>query len=402
MQILIGLPAVIDWAVVHTIIGVSANSSLKENNSSEKKDLSHSKVFREILYSQCWEDPEMDRAAFKIKPGDTVFSITSGGCNALAFLLDDPDKVICLDMNPYQNFLLSLKKGAFKTLTYDEVLEFLGVIPSGRRREYYQKIRPLLSREEQLYWDNKRDVIDRGIIHCGRYERFMHLLKRVFRILIGKRIIDELFRLSCTEEQRVLFDRKWDNLRWRLFCRIFLSRSFACIFFDKAFYKYLEPSFSFEKYYRSAVRKVITELPVKTNYFLSYILRGNYFNENLPVYLKRENFDLIRDRSDRIVTVTSGCRDYLRTLPRESISKFNFTNIFEWISLEEFVFLLAETIRTARDGAVLTYRNHLVTRNRPESIADQIFPDEKLSAELHAADRSFIYRAYVVERIKKQ
>ncbi len=96
--ILIGLPAVIDWAVIHTIIGVSSDPSKKENNSPGRRKLSHSKVFRDILYSQCWEDPEMDRIAFKIKPGDTVFSITSGGCNALAFLLDDPEKVICLDM----------------------------------------------------------------------------------------------------------------------------------------------------------------------------------------------------------------------------------------------------------------------------------------------------------------
>jgi len=38
------------------------------------------------------EDPEMDRIAFGTKPGDIVFSITSGGCNALSFLLDDPQK----------------------------------------------------------------------------------------------------------------------------------------------------------------------------------------------------------------------------------------------------------------------------------------------------------------------
>jgi hypothetical protein len=34
-------------------------------------------------------------------------------------------------------------------------------------------------------------------------------------------------------------------------------------------------------------------------------------------------------------------------------------------------------------------------------MADLIFPDEKLSAELHDRDLSFIYKAYVVEQIKK-
>ena len=92
------------------------DSAAKKKSLSKKRNFSHSKVFRDILYAQCWEDPEMDRIAFKIKPDDTVFSITSGGCNAMAFLIDDPQKVICLDMNRYQNYLLSLKINAFKTL----------------------------------------------------------------------------------------------------------------------------------------------------------------------------------------------------------------------------------------------------------------------------------------------
>jgi S-adenosylmethionine-diacylglycerol 3-amino-3-carboxypropyl transferase len=399
--ILIGLPAVIDWAVIHTIIGVSKDTRENKKVFHKRRELIHSKVFRDILYAQCWEDPQMDRIAFDTKPGDTVLSITSGGCNALAFLLDDPAKVICLDMNRFQNYLLSLKISAFKKLSYDETLEFLGVRPSKRRCYLYERLKPVLSEEEQLYWNNKKADLNRGIIHCGKYERYMHLLKNVFRILIGRKIIIELFNTSCIEEQRILFQRKWDNFKWKLFCRIFLSRAFASMLFDKAFYKYLEPSFSFEKYYRSAVRSAVTELPARDNYFLAYILSGNYFTDNLPVYLKKENYELIRDRVDRIKMVTSGCREYLSSLPGDTISKFNFTNIFEWMSIEEFTLILLETLRIAKDGAVITYRNHLVTRNRPDVFADKIIPDMELSLELRKKDRSFIYKAYVVERINK-
>ena len=400
--IIIGLPAVIDWAVIHTIIGISTGTPSKEKSLLGKKKLSNSKVFRDVLYAQCWEDPEMDRIAFDIKPGDTVFSITSGGCNALTFLLDDPDKVICLDMNRFQNYLLRLKISAFKTLEYHETLEFFGVRASKRRWELYEKLRPVLSEEEQLYWSYKKSDLNRGIIHCGKYERYMHLLKRVFRILIGEKIISELFNSSSLDEQRILFKTKWDNFKWRLFCRVLLSRTFASILFDKAFYKYLEPEFSFEKYYRSAVMQAITELPIKENYFIAYILLGNYLDDNLPVYLKKENYEFIRDRVDRIYTITSGCQEYMRTLPMDTISKFNFTNIFEWMSMEEFTLLLLETLRIAKDGAVITYRNHLVTRNRPEVFAEKIIPDMKLSLELRKRDRSFIYKAYVVERINKK
>ncbi len=399
--ILIALPAIVDWAVVHTIIGLSRGTSPERSSSSQKKQFRGSKVFRNILYAQCWEDPELDRIAFRVKPGDTIFSITSGGCNALSFLVDDPEKIVCLDMSKYQNYLLSLKMNAFKALTYNELLEFLGVHPSDRRWILYEKVKPVLPEEEQLYWNNKQRDINRGIIHCGRYERYMHLLKNVLRILIGSATINDLFNAESAEERLKLFEKKWENLRWRFFCRIFLSRSFASILFDKAFYKYLDPDFSFDKYYRSAVKRVLTELPLKENYFLAYILLGNYNENNFPPYLKSENYDLIRSRVNRIEAITSGCIEYFRLQPPGSISKFNFTNIFEWMSPDEFRDLLQETVRVAKQGAIITYRNHLVTRHRPGSLADQIIPDEKLSAELHDRDLSFIYKGYVVERIKK-
>jgi len=62
--------------------------------------------------------------------------------------------------------------------------------------------------------------------------------------------------------------------------------------FDKAFYKYLEPSFSFEKYYRSAVRRAVTELPARDNYFLAYILSGNYLIDIYLFILKRRIINL--------------------------------------------------------------------------------------------------------------
>lgn len=398
--ILIGLPAVIDWAVIHTIIGLSKRP-VSEKSTSRKKALPNSKIFRDILYAQCWEDPELDRIAFRIKPGDTVFSITSGGCNALSFLVDDPAKVVCLDMSKYQNYLLSLKLNAFKVLDYNELLEFLGIHPSQRRSMLYQKVKPALSNEEQTYWNSKLRDINRGIIHCGSYERYMHLLKRVFRILIGGAVINKLFNADSTEERLRLFNKKWENFRWKLFCRIFLSRTFASLLFDKGFYRYLDNDFSFDKYYRSVVKRAVTELPLKENYFLAYILLGNYFGNNLPPYLKKENYELIRSRVNRIESITSGCLEYFRSLPSGSISKFNFTNIFEWMSPDEYSNLLRESVRVAKPGAILTYRNHLVTRHRPDSIAENLIPDEKLSAELHGRDLSFIYKAYVVERVEK-
>jgi len=86
------------------------------------------------------------------------------------------------------------------------------------------------------------DDINRGIIHCGRYERFMHLLKRIFRILIGNEIINDLFNSSGEKERKILFDQKWNNVRWRLFCRVFFKPAGSQVCYSiKNSIKYIDP-----------------------------------------------------------------------------------------------------------------------------------------------------------------
>jgi len=142
----VGLPAVVDWAVVHTKIGTAGESSpsAPKDESGPMAASRPPRVFRSVLYAQCWEDPEIDRKAFNLSRQDSLFSITSGGCNVLAFLVDDPGRVIALDLNPRQNHLLRLKMAAFRKLPYRSVLEFLGFRASSLRLETYAVLRPLL------------------------------------------------------------------------------------------------------------------------------------------------------------------------------------------------------------------------------------------------------------------
>jgi len=387
---IIGIPAVIDWAVVHTEIGVG------------KKKKKNKKVFEGVLYAQCWEDPAIDRAAFNIKSGDTVFTITSGGCNALAFLLDNPKKIIALDLNPHQNYLFELKIAAMKRLSYDEVLQLLGIRDSDSRVSLYQASRDLLSNKAQDFWDNHLKEIKKGLIHCGRYESYMRLLRKILILLIGKKVMKALFASPSQSERKMIYERNWDNIGWKIFTRIFLSRKVMSFLFTDEFFKYLGNRFSFGDNFARKVKRAITELPVAENYFLSYILLGNYMQNNFPPYLQRDNYEIILGRLNRIEIVTADCEQYFIGLPDSCIDKFNFTNIFEWISPEQFNKLLVQTIRTAKDKSIITYRNLLVPRIHPPSLNNRIELKEELSAILHKRDLSFIYDRYVVEQINKK
>jgi S-adenosylmethionine-diacylglycerol 3-amino-3-carboxypropyl transferase len=403
--ILIGLPAIIDWAVIHTIIGTAKNPKGNDTQKAGQERIrSDKKVFKDILYAQCWEDPRIDREAFRTTSNDVVFSITSGGCNALAFLLDNPQKVIALDLNPQQNFLLDLKIAAFKALSYEELLEFMGVKKSRVRFQLYRRIRALLSADSARFWDGQRKKIQRGIIHSGRYESYMRLLKRiVITPLISKKTLMQFFETEDLAERAVLFRKKWENLRWWFLTRVMLSRRLNTLFFDKAFFVYLDEKFSFGNHFAEKAKRAITQLPMKENHFLSYILLGKFYDEdNLPLYLKRENYDVIRSRVDRMEIVTDSCENYFSSLPDSSISKFNFTNIFEWMSDAAYEELLRETVRVAKDNAILTYRNLLVFREHPSTLNSNIRSLTKMAKSLHEKDLSFIYNNYVVEEIQKR
>lgn len=396
--VIIGIPAVIDWAVIHTIKGVAKHTDAQALT---KEKTGKSKVFSNVLYSNCWEDPEIDLTAFRISEADTVFSITSGGCNVLAFLTCNPKKVIALDLNPFQNYLLELKMAAFRHLTYNDLLEFLGVTESENRFLMYTRLRNSLSSDTLAFWEDNTDKIESGILHCGRFEGYMRLLSKGFRMVVGKKTVIRLLSAENTDECNTVYDKHINNIKWKLFTQIFLSRAFMSLMFDKAFFAQLEESFSFGNHFRQVIHRALTERPLQTNPFLFYIVTGNYHPTSLPFYLKHENYETIRKNLDKVEIVNQDCLSYFTKLPDNSISKFNFTNIFEWMPVETFEHILRESVRVATTDAVITYRNLLVPRQRPTTLATKIEPQPELSEALHKQDLSFMYRSYHVEKINK-
>ena len=49
--------------------------------------------FDAFVYNQIWEDPRVDIQALKLDENSRVLTISSGGCNALNYLLENPESV---------------------------------------------------------------------------------------------------------------------------------------------------------------------------------------------------------------------------------------------------------------------------------------------------------------------
>src|SRR5450755_4337716 len=123
-----------------------------------------------LLFGMNWEDPESDRRALSIQPGEIVTTISSGGCNTLTLLLEDPGKIYAVDINASQSYLLELKCAAVRHLEYQELRAFLGLDPSRDRLQVFDRLRGELTGAALAYWMGKVEGVRQGVIYSGRYE----------------------------------------------------------------------------------------------------------------------------------------------------------------------------------------------------------------------------------------
>jgi S-adenosylmethionine:diacylglycerol 3-amino-3-carboxypropyl transferase len=102
-------------------------------------------------------------------------------------------------------------------------------------------------------------------------------------------------------------------------------------------------------------------------------------NEEVPLYLRKENFEIIKSRISRIKIVSSGAQEWLMCFPPCSINCFALSNICELMSEEETTGLFQNVYNQAVNGARVIFRNFKIPREVPVSMKENIVKDELLS-----------------------
>src|ERR1700752_5041635 len=87
--------------------------------------------FRRLVYTQIWEDPVADLAALRLPVGSTIVTISSGGCNALSYLMAQPAQVYAVDLNEAHLALVKLKLAGLRAFSdYPDFWQFFGAANS--------------------------------------------------------------------------------------------------------------------------------------------------------------------------------------------------------------------------------------------------------------------------------
>ena len=375
----------------------SPSASASASTSTEAEAAVHAD-FTQIRYAQCWEDADVLLAALAIQPGDQCLSIGSAGDNALSLLTRTPQRVVVIDLNPSQLACLELRVAAYRTLTHGELLELVGSHTSSRRPELYARCRSQLSSPVRAFWDAQPATIGAGIGGAGKFERYFGTFRnRVLPLVHPRRMIDRLLQGGTRSEREAFYRNEWDTWRWRLMFQLFFSRFvMGRMGRDPSFFRYVEGRVADRILART--QHALTALNPAENPYIQWILTGQHTTA-LPFALRPENFDAIRNGLDRLEWHCVPLEHYLDSVEDGRFGAFNLSDIFEYISADNYHRLLHRLVRKGRSGARLAYWNTLADRHRPDFMADRLKSLTELSQSLHARDQAFFYCTFVVEEI---
>lgn len=367
------------------------------NNKMIKSEVEDYAKFDIIRYAQVWEDAEVLLEALKIKPTDNVLSIASAGENALSLLTREPNKVYAIDLNENQIFCTELKKVAYKYLEYDECMEFIGVFDSERRITTYNDIKNHLSKEAQGYFDINIDVINKGIIHCGKFENYFHIFgQKVLPLIHSRKTRDELLEKKSKQARIDFYNKVWNNRRWRFLFKIFFSRAvMGKLGRDKAFFRYVTVNVA--EHILERTKYAITQLDTSTNSYLHYIINSKY-DTVLPLAYREEYFDIIKKNIDKLIILKESVETFINRKDVEKVDKYNLSDIFEYMSEEDMVKIVEKMLEKSPKGSIIAYWN-MLSDKRASKFIDKIEYQEELSNELLKKDKAFFYSKFIVEEV---
>lgn len=363
-----------------------------------------------LVYNTCWEDPAIDRKLLNFDSESKIVMITSAGCNALDYLLDDPAIIHTIDMNPKQNALMELKLELFKNGDYG-LLKSLFL--KGRLKNagivYRQTLRDKLSKSAREFWDikfekyfdGKKSFYFRGT--SGRFAwLFMKYInssdksKKLAQKLVNAQSLDEQKEIYKDLEKKIMSNfAKWVINRHITLALLGVPRAQRNLIVEK--YPGGMAGFVGDK-----LKHMFTNLPMTENYFWRLYMTGEYSESCSPNYLKEENFETIKSRIDRIKPFNGTISEFL-DINNNIYSHFILLDHQDWMAahipkaLEEEWNLI---LKNSSIGSKILMRSAAENIDFiPQDILKKLKLSENGIKDLHKTDRVGTYGTVLMGEI---
>lgn len=364
------------------------------------------RVFRRVtnnrlVYNTCWEDPRIDRQLLQMDKGSSVLMISSAGCNALDYLLDNPATIQCVDINPAQNALLSFKKALFSLGNYELLWRLFGKGSSNNILEvYHSEIRPLLPDKYHTFWDANIDYFSQTSTSFFYHGTSGLIAKLIVIYFHGKQLekaIHLLLQSQSLAEQQYYFEEIKPYLstsftRWLLNSKAVLS----CLGVPEQQLKLIDESNNngLQSFVLNALENVFTSREIGDNYFWHVYLTGSYSKNCCPNYLKENNFEKIRHRINRVDVQNCSVRNFLKQSTNR-YSQFVLLDHQDWLAGSNDPKLWEEwklILKNSQPGARILFRSASAERSFiPGFVNEYVTFEDAKTEHLHKQDRVGTY-----------
>lgn len=375
-------------------------------------------AFSGLVYPQIWEDPEIDLEAMKLKDGERLVAIASGGCNVLSYLTAADVRVTAVDLNPAHVAFNKLKRAAIEHLPgYAAFHRFFAEADSAENiAAYHAHLRPHLDWETRSYWESRDSVGRRRIGYFGK-NVYRHGLLGLFigtgHMLARANGLNprRLLAARSRAEQRQIFDREFAPLFEKRHIR-WLCENPAALFGlgipPSQFEALKGKEAHMATVLKARLERLACDFDLRDNYFAWQAFGRRYATGGsgpLPPYLQRANFETLMARAPGLDIRHASFTDYLATQPAASHDAYVLLDAQDWMTDEQLTAVWREIVRTGKPGARVIFRtageDTILPGRVPDEILSRFSYDAEACRAMTARDRSSIYggfHLYVLER----
>ena len=357
-----------------------------------------------LIYNTAWEDPRIDRKLLQLDQKSQIVMITSAGCNALDYLLDDPARIFSVDLNHRQNAVLELKMALIAQTNHETLFRLFGHGSDPDFRTLYRSVRHTLHPITRTWWDkqigmfNPKSLKKSFFYHGTSGSAAWLMVKAILRAKPGVlRLAKQLLDCASLQEQRQVYE-ELEPLVWGRISSWFIRQPalMTCLGVPRAQVNLIRDSHpgGLESYVKDKVRHVMTEVLIWDNYFWRVYINGRYSRVCCPEYLKAENFEALKSRVDRISTHTQSLSGFLREYPG-TYSHFVLLDHQDWLAGHDLQALSEEwdlLLQNSRPGTRILMRSAAPKIEFiPPHIGERLVFDSERTALLHPMDRVGTY-----------
>lgn len=292
------------------------------------------------LYNFSWEDSDVDQHFLNINENDTLLCITTGGDNILNYLQHNPKKIVSLDLNKHQNYLLKMKIALIRVCNQQEYLGIIGNQSEDSYALFCEKFEliqkdQLLEEDCLAYWIENKHIM-RNFIYSGASGFLAYYLLQFFALFFIP--IYEI-QVETNLERQIEWYNKYES-KFHSFINILMFFQYPITQMQGVPKSQLEKQGDLSVKTKQIFKDLFTKSLLSQNpFYYSYIF-GEMTDACCLPYMNKANYENVKARLDAIEMHTITINEFLSKNAGNKFMRFTKISLLDhldWFQTKDVV-----------------------------------------------------------------